>query len=369
MEGDIEDVDVSPDGRRIAFTTNERGADVLRVADAASGRVVQQPSLPLGTIGGVEWHHDNRTLGFTLSSARSPSDVYSLDAASGEVTRWTYSELGGLAPEQLQEPRMISWKSFDGREITGFMTLPPKTFTGKRPVIVSIHGGPEGQSRPGFLARNNYYVNELGIALIYPNVRGSTGFGKSFAKLDNDTLRTGTYKDVAALFDWIATQPELDASKILVMGGSYGGHMVLATATQYPDRIAAAVDVVGISHLGTFLEHTEGYRRDLRRAEYGDERNPEIRAWMDRMAPLNNASKITKPLLVVQGANDPRVPRTEAEQIVGAVRKNQTPVWYLLAKNEGHGFAKKENADFQFYTTVTFIREFLLGGERTAMVP
>lgn len=370
MQGDIEGVDVSPNGRLIAFETNERGASVLRVADASSGRVLQEPKLPLGSMGGLDWHADSHTVGFSLSSARSPSDAYSLDVETGEITRWTFSELGGLAPEQLQEPRMISWKSFDGREITGFMYSPPASFTGKRPVIVSIHGGPEGQSRPTFLGRNNYYLNELGVALIYPNVRGSTGFGKTFAKLDNDTLRAGTYKDIAALFDWIATQPGLDASKIMVMGGSYGGHMVLATATNYPDRIAAAVDVVGISHLATFLENTESYRRDLRRAEYGDERKPEIRAWMDRTAPLNNASKITKPLLVVQGANDPRVPRSEAEQIVAAVRKNGTPVWYLLGKNEGHGFSKKENADFQFYATVMFIREHLLdAAARTAMQP
>jgi len=196
--------------------------------------------------------------------------------------------------------------------------------------------------------------------MLFPNVRGSLGYGKSFSQLDNGLLREGTYKDINALFDWIGADPALDASRIMVTGGSYGGHMTLAVATYYPDRIRCAVDVVGISNLVTFLEHTEGYRRDLRRAEYGDERDSTMRAFMERTAPLNNSAKISKPLFVVAGFNDPRVPYTEGQQIVAAARKNSVPVWFLLGKNEGHGFAKKANADFQFYATVEFVREFLL---------
>jgi len=228
-------------------------------------------------------------------------------------------------------------------------------------VIVNIHGGPEGQSRPGFLGRNNYYVNELGVAIIFPNIRGSTGYGKTFTKLDNGVLRDGAYKDIGALLEWIRTRPDLDADHVLVTGGSYGGHMTLVTATQYDGPICCSVDVVGMSNLATFLEHTSGYRQDLRRVEYGDERDSTLRAWMERTAPLNNVDKVTKPLFIVQGMNDPRVPRTEAEQMVAALKRRSVPVWYLMAKDEGHGFRKKGNQDFQFYATILFTERYLLG--------
>ncbi len=194
-------------------------------------------------------------------------------------------------------------------------------------------------------------------------MRGSTGFGKTFVKLDNGFLREDSYKDINALFDWIAKQPELDSDRIMVTGGSYGGFMTLAVATHYNDRIRCAVDVVGPSNLVTLLQNTSGYRRDLRRVEYGDERDPKMKEFLDRIAPANNAKNITKPLFVIQGTNDPRVPRTESAQMAETVRKNGTPVWYLEGKDEGHGFAKKKNVDFQFYSTVMFIRQYLIGEE------
>ena len=308
----------------------------------------------------VQWHENNRELGFVVTSARSPADVYSLDTASGKVDRWTTSETGGLNPTTFIEPKLVTWKSFDGREISGFLYNPPAKFQGKRPVIVNIHGGPEGQSRPLFLGRNNYFINELGIALLLPNIRGSSGYGKSFLKLDNGFLREDTYKDIGALFDWIKTRDDLDSDRIMVTGGSYGGHMTLAIATRYNDRIRCSLDVVGISNLVTFLERTEGYRRDLRRVEYGDERDPKMRAFLEKIAPLNHAADIKKPLFVVQGKNDPRVPLSESEQMIETVRRNNTPVWYLMAADEGHGFAKKKNADFQFYATIQFVQNYLL---------
>lgn len=238
--------------------------------------------------------------------------------------------------------------------------MPPARFTGKRPVIVNIHGGPESQARPGFLGRTNFLLNELGVAIIYPNVRGSSGYGKTFLKLDNGFLREDSYKDIGSLLDWIGTQPNLDPSRIMVTGASYGGHMSFAVATLYSDKIRAALPVVGMSNIVTFLERTEAYRRDLRRVEYGDERDPAMREFLLRIAPLNNASKITIPMFVVQGGNDPRVPLSEAEQMVETIRNNGRPVWYLMAKDEGHGFAKKKNQDFQFYATVLFVEEYLL---------
>ena len=232
--------------------------------------------------------------------------------------------------------------------------------TGKRPVIVNIHGGPEGQARPGFIGRTNYFLNDLGIAVVYPNVRGSTGFGKTFSKLDNGMLREESVQDIGALLDWIKTRADLDADRIMVTGGSYGGFMTLASAVAYNDRIRCSLDVVGISNFVSFLEKTEAYRRDLRRVEYGDERDPKMREVLERIAPANNAKNISKPLFVIAGQNDPRVPASESAQMVQVVRQNGTPVWWLLGKDEGHGFAKKKNRDYQFYATVMFVKEYLL---------
>ena len=326
---------------------------------------VFDPPIAASIISGLKWQHGPKQnlLAFNVNSARSPSDVYtwSPDAAKNVATRWTMSETGGIPADRFVEPKLVTWKSFDGREISGFLYQPDaKKFPGPRPVIVQIHGGPESQARPGFLGRSNYLINDLGCALILPNVRGSAGYGKSFLLLDNGFKREDSYKDISALLDWIKTQPQLDAGRVMAYGGSYGGFMTLEVATNYADRIRCAIDIVGISNLATFLKNTESYRRDLRRAEYGDERDPKMAAFMERIAALNNAQKITKPLFVVAGANDPRVPKSEAEQIVATLKKQKTPVWYMLGKDEGHGFAKKKNADFLFYATVQFIRDYLL---------
>jgi dipeptidyl aminopeptidase/acylaminoacyl peptidase len=359
IKWDINEFDLSWDGRRIAYVANEDGVGVLRVREVAGGGETRV-TLPVGQVFGLVWHRDNRTLGFTVNSARSPSDVYTYDVTTRKLERWTESETGGLVTSRLPEAELVKWTSFDGKTISGFLYRPPARFTGKRPVIINIHGGPEGQFRPGFVGRTNYYLNELGIAVIFPNVRGSTGYGKTFVGLDNGFKREDSYKDILALFDWMRPRTDLDAGRVLVTGGSYGGFMTLQVATNYADRICCAVDIVGVSNLVTFLENTAPYRRDLRRAEYGDERDPAMREFMNRIAAVNNAHKITKPLFVVQGGNDPRVPRTEAEQIVAAARKNGTPVWYLMAKDEGHGFAKKKNVDFLFYATVMFMKEFMV---------
>ncbi len=360
IKWDVESFEISEDGRMIAFVSNEDGISRLRLLDTKSGKESQAPQVPVGLIGGIEWHDNNRDLGFTLVSARSTADVYSLDVTSGKVERWTTSETGGLNTESFPEAELVRWKTFDDKMISGFMYMPPAKFTGKRPVIINIHGGPEGQAQPGFLNRNNYLLNEMGVATIFPNVRGSRGYGKTFLKLDNGLLREDTYKDIGALLDWIKTRPDLDADRIMVTGGSYGGHMVFAIATLYSDRLRAALPVVGISNLVTFLERTEAYRRDLRRVEYGDERDPKMREFLEKIAPLNNAAKIKIPMFIVQGGNDPRVPLNEAEQMVAKIKSNGTPVWYLMAKDEGHGFAKKKNQDFQFYATVMFVQEYLL---------
>jgi dipeptidyl aminopeptidase/acylaminoacyl peptidase len=358
---DVEMFDLSPDGKLIAYVTNEDGASVLHLLDTTAGKELDKPAIPLGVVFDIHWHQNSRDLGFTLSSAKSTADVYSLDVTSGKIDRWTESETGGLNPATFADPQLIRWNSFDDRQISGFLYAPTaEKFPGKHPVIIDIHGGPEGQSRPQFLGRRNYLINELGIALIFPNVRGSTGYGKSFMKLDNAEKREDSVKDIGALLDWIKTRPDLDADRVMITGGSYGGYMTLASAVHFNDRIRCSLDVVGISHFVTFLEGTEAYRRDLRRVEYGDERDPKMREIMERISPLNHADQIKKPLFIVQGKNDPRVPLKEAEQMVATLKKTGTPVWYLMAKDEGHGFAKKPNADFQFYATLRFIQEYLL---------
>ncbi len=360
IKWDVDEFDISPDGKILAFVTNEDGIARLHMLDTTTGKEKPVAKLPIGQIFGIDWHENGTDLGFTLVSARSTSDVYSLDVKTGNVDRWTFSETGGLNTEKFSEPELVRWKTFDDKMISGFLYLPPAKFKGPRPVVINIHGGPEGQARPDFLGRNNYFLDEMGVVIIFPNIRGSSGYGKTFLKLDNGFLREDSYKDINALIDWIKTRPELDADRIMVTGGSYGGHMTLAVATNYNDRIRSALSVVGPSNLVTFLKNTQDYRRDLRRVEYGDERDPKMAEFLEKTAPLNNVQKIKKPLFVVQGKNDPRVPASESEQMVAAVRKNGTPVWYLMAKDEGHGFAMKKNVDFQFYATIMFMQEHLL---------
>ncbi|HYJ51831.1 MAG TPA: prolyl oligopeptidase family serine peptidase [Allosphingosinicella sp.] len=358
---DVENFDVSPDGRLIAFTTNEAGISRLRLLDTATRQVRLVGALPAGTIGGLEiapWG----AVGFSLSSARSPSDVYSVDPQTLAVTRWTRSETGGLDPERNVEPELVQVRSFDGEQISGFLYRPDAArFPGRRPLIVNIHGGPEGQSRPGFLGRNNYLINELGIAIFYPNVRGSTGYGKRFVSLDNGpALRENSVKDIGAFLDRLKNDPALDPARIAVTGGSYGGYMCYASAIRFGDRLRAANCVVAISNFVTFLENTQSYRRDLRRVEYGDERSQ--RAELLRISPMTRVSELRIPLMVVTGANDPRVPQSEADQMVAAVRAAGRPAWHLIGQNEGHGFAKKENQDYNFWVNLMFWQQHLLGG-------
>ena len=357
---DVEEFDLSDDGQKIAFVSNEDGFGVLHIYDVATKSDQPVSNLPRGLVQRLHWRRHSHELGFNLMSARSPDDVYSLDADTNKLERWTFSETGGLNTTRFAEPELIHWKSWDGRMISGFLYRPPEKFSSPRPVVILIHGGPEGQFRPDFLGNDNYYLNELGVALIFPNVRGSSGYGKTFLALDNGLLRDGSYRDINSLLDWVARQGALDAKRVLVMGGSYGGFMTLAVATNYNDRICCSVDVVGPSNLVTFLEHTSGYRQDLRHVEYGDERDPKVRAYLESIASATKAQNITKPLFVIAGKNDPRVPASESEQMAEVVRKNKTPVWYLLAKDEGHGFHKKKNRDFQFYATVMFVKEYLL---------
>ena len=364
---DVEAAEPSADGSLLALQVNVDGSDTLRLINGHTLREQALPAgtaLPPGSVGRLLFRPQGsqvtQELAFSVSNAQGPSQIYTLDVASGQVQPWTSARLHpALDSRALTAQQTVRWASFDGRSISGLLTRPPARFTGRRPVLISIHGGPEAQARSGFIGRNHHLVQALGIALLQPNVRGSSGYGKSFLVLDNLRLREDSVKDIGALLDWIATQPDLDPQRVVVTGGSYGGYMSLAVATTYPQRIAGSIDVVGISNFVSFLENTESYRRDLRRVEYGDERDPAMRAFLQQISPLTHAARITRPLLVVQGKNDPRVPYTEAEQIVASVRANGTPVWYLRADDEGHGFARKANADYQYYATVLFLQQVL----------
>ncbi len=357
----VEGFDLSPDGKTIAFTTNEDGVSRLRFLSTADGSALPAPELPAGVISGLQWSADGARVGFSMSSAHSPADAYSVEPATGKVTRWTFSEAGGLDTESFREPEIIRIKGFDGLALSGLYYRPdPERFPGPRPVLVILHGGPEGQSRPSFQARNNYFLNEMGVALLFPNVRGSAGFGKTFLSLDDGFLREDSVKDLGSFLDWVPGRPELDAGRVALMGGSYGGYMTLAGLIHFGDKVRCGCDVVGISNFLTFLENTADYRRDMRRTEYGDETDPEMHAFLAKISPTARAAEITRPLFIVQGGNDPRVPLGEAEQMAAAVRAAGAPVWYLMARDEGHGFRRKPNADYQFLSAIRFFRKYLL---------
>ncbi len=356
---DVSSMAATENGSTVAAQLNVDGRDELHLFDGNTLQELPLPRMPPGSVGSTAFHRSTGELSFSVNSAQGPSQLYTRQA-DGQLTSWTRPYAPpGVDMSTFRDQSIVRWKSFDGREISGLMNLPPARFTGKRPVMIVIHGGPEGQATVGFMGRYNYFISKLGMAVIQPNARGSSGFGKSFISLDDGMKREDSVKDIGALLDWVKTQPQLDASKVIVTGGSYGGYMSLAVSTHYADRIAGAIDVVGISNFVTFLQNTESYRRDLRRVEYGDERDPAMKAFLEKISPLTNASRISKPLFVVQGKNDPRVPYTEAEQIVAKARANNTPVWYLRAENEGHGFARKENADYQFYATILFLQSTL----------
>jgi dipeptidyl aminopeptidase/acylaminoacyl peptidase len=358
---DVDTFDIAPDGSFLAYVINEAGMSRLRLMDMKSGKVRNVDSLPAGIIGGIEISEWGE-IGLTFTSARSAADAYSIDPKTLKITRWTESETGGLDVTKNSEPELVKIKSFDGLEVSGFLYRPdPAKFPGKRPMIMSVHGGPEAQSRPGFMGRNNYLLNEKGVALFYPNVRGSTGYGKNFVSLDNGPFkREDSVKDMGLFLDALATDKGLDAGRFGLTGGSYGGYMCYAAAVQFKAKLRATNCIVAISNFVTFLENTQSYRRDLRRVEYGDERVPEQREKLLAISPLTRVSEMTKPMMVVTGSNDPRVPQSEADQLVKAIRDKGGKAWHLVGTNEGHGFAKKENIDYQFWTSLMFWNQNLL---------
>jgi dipeptidyl aminopeptidase/acylaminoacyl peptidase len=354
---EVEKFDLAGDGRTLAYAINEGGRSKVVLRDLASGRTLAQPTTPVGVVEALQFSPDGRSLAIGIDGATQPADVWVWELGPARLTRWTYSEMGGIAPGAPVEPTLAKFSSFDGLEVPAWVYKPRRP--GKAPVIIRIHGGPEGQARPTFSPTFQYWTNELGAAVIVPNVRGSTGYGKTYVGLDNGMKRRDSVKDIGALLDWIAKQPDLDSSRVVVTGGSYGGYMTLATLADYNERLAGGIEAIGIANWVTFLTNTVGYRRDLRRVEYGDERQPEMRAFMERDSPVAHVAKIKTPLFVIAGFNDPRVPWTEGQQIVRGARANGVEVWWMMAKDEGHGFLKKQNIDAQNEAETLFLQKLL----------
>ena len=362
IQWDIEAYDTAQDGAVIAYAVNEDGYSRITLLDRASGRSTAVPGLPGGVLTGLKFSPDGSKLAVSMSTAKSAGDVWVYDRASGKVTRWTNSELGPIDPASLSEPKLIRFKSFDGLSVPAFVYRPAGIAAdAKTPVIMDIHGGPESQTRPRWNPISQQMANALGATVILPNVRGSDGYGTRYLNLDNGPKREDSVKDIGALLDWIGTQPNLDSGKVAVYGQSYGGYMSLAVMTHYSDRLVGGVERYGISDFITFLNNTEAYRRDNRRAEYGDERDPAMRAVFQRINPLANVAKIRKPMLVMQGANDPRVPQSESEQVVAGIRANGVETWYVLYADEGHGFLKKHNNDLRREVETMFLKKLFEG--------
>jgi dipeptidyl aminopeptidase/acylaminoacyl peptidase len=433
---DVSAIEVDPNTGLVAFTVNENGSSALyflgdvkpdeskRLFPSGdsfllqTNRPVRYPT-PIGVISSLKFSPDGKELGFTLARADAPADAYSISMVTGKATQWTKSEVGGLDPSKFISPTQIFYPTFDRVSVpagpdpkdpkkTKMERRPrlipayyfqPRNATAKTPapVVIIIHGGPESQYRPRFSSLDQFLLNEMGFAVIRPNVRGSAGYGKDYLKLDNADRREDSVLDIGKLLDWIKEtktvavelpakkdgkkkgkedgkkgktkpevkqvkvrlHPELDPNRVAVLGGSYGGYMVLSSLMHYSSRLKAGVDIVGIASFATFLKNTSAYRRDLRRAEYGDERDPRMKAEFARIDPVNNAGRIRAALFVAHGRNDPRVPFSEAVQIVEKVRKNGKKVWTVYADNEGHGFRKKENVDYLTATMVLFLRQHL----------
>lgn len=358
----VSSFDLSSDGQMIAIVFDRGTSTELQVLDLGTMKPRPLPAVPVGVITRIAWRPNSREVGFTFANVKTFNDVFSIDASLGTLTRWTASEVGGFNPETLPAPEVIEWKSVDGLTISGVLYRPPARFTGARPVMINIHGGPIQRSLPAFIGRSNYFLNQLGMAIIYPNVRGSDGFGRKFEQLDNGLQREGAVKDIGALLDWIAAHPEFDKDRVMLTGASYGGYLTLQAAITYNDRIRCVYEAAGMTNLVAFLEGTDPSRQAERRPEYGDERDPQVRAFLTSVSPMTRASELKKPVAVIHPSKDIRIPVGQANEFAKAVRANGTPVWYIEYTDVGHDNFPGTRAytDFNFYCWVLFVKTYLL---------
>jgi dipeptidyl aminopeptidase/acylaminoacyl peptidase len=384
-EWNIDGVAVDDDSSLLAYSRNVDGYTELTLGELTGSTSIEEfsvPKLPGDVAGGVSFGPDGAHLAFSTSGRRDNTNVHVADVdtlqsattaedATDAVERWTQAGTAGIPPETFVEPELVRYETFDGREIPAFFSVPEDAIDGETrvaaspprsaeagdaglPVIVDIHGGPESQRRPSFSGLIQYFLSR-GYAVFEPNVRGSTGYGKAYTHLDDVKNRMDSVKDIEAALDWLETQSVVDPDRIVAKGGSYGGFMVLAALTEYPDRWAAGVDSVGIANFVTFLENTGEWRRELREAEYGS--LDDDREFLESISPINNSERIDAPLFVLHGANDPRVPVDEAEQIAERASKQGVPVEKLIFEDEGHGISKLENRIEAYTRVVDFLDE------------
>ena len=364
IEWDVEELAMSEDGDQVAFVVNAGGVTELYLMDPETFDYEKVEGLPTGIAYSIDFNPDGDKLAITLNTSQRPSDVYVIDTDDHSIEQWTFAEIGGLDPEQFIVPEIIQYPTFDEvdgepRKIPSFYYKPDEE--GPHPVVIDIHGGPAAQFRPYFRSFTQFKLNEMGVAVLGPNVRGSTGYGKEYVGLDDEKKREHSVKDIGHLLKWIEENPDLDENRVAVVGGSYGGYMVYASMIHYGDQLKAGISRVGIANFVTFLEHTGEYRVDLRRVEYGDERDPDMREFLKEISPTTRADEIKTPTFIIHGANDPRVPKSEAELMLESIQDNDIDVWYLLAMDEGHGFSKRSNRDYSRKAQVLFLEKHLLG--------
>ncbi|MEZ3116664.1 alpha/beta fold hydrolase [Halobaculum sp. MBLA0147] len=355
-EWNVDGVTVDEDTGRVVYSRNVDGyteTTVGEFADPTTIETLAEPSLPRGVAGGVSFADDGEQFATWVSGRTVNTNVFLVDATTGETERWTHAGTAGVPPETFVEPELVHYPTFDERDIPGFFSTPGDE-TGELPVVVDVHGGPEAQRRPSFAGVKQYLLSQ-GYAVFEPNVRGSSGYGRAYSHLDDVDKRMDSVADLAAAADWLAEHPSVDPDRIAVMGGSYGGFMVLSALTEYPERWAAGVDVVGIANFVTFLENTGDWRRELREAEYGS--LEEDREFLESISPINHVENVQAPLFVLHGENDPRVPVSEAEQIVAELDDRDVPVRKLIFEDEGHGFSKLENQIEAYRAVVGFLDE------------
>lgn len=362
---DIDELSIHKNGKRAVFTVNQNGKSILYNLDIDSFGYEKIEGIPNGVIRNLKFNPQGNELAFSLLGNTFKRKTYLYDLNNKQLTHFNY-RVNVLADSVAYvEARSFNYPSLDvetgiNHSIPCFIYRPVEMAYSRCPVLIDIHGGPEHQALPLYNPFHQFLVNELGIAVVVPNVRGSKGYGKTYMKADDWMNREKAVEDVGALLDWIENQEDLDHSRISVYGGSYGGYMVMASLTHFPERIKCGIDIVGISNWITYMENTSDYRRELRRVEYGDERIPEVRKYLEEISPIRNAWKIQSPLLIFQGLNDPRVHYKESEQIFHMLNDQGNNVWYLMAKNEGHGFRNANNLKLQRNIEIAFLKEYLL---------
>ena len=361
-ESEVEDLAISSDGRWLAWTLNENGYSALRIRDLRSGRTVAVPAGAPRGVYSIHFAPHASTLAIRVAGPQLAGDVWTIDPArpAEPARRVTESATGGLDPQRFIVPEAVSFPSWDGETIHGLLYLPTNVPAGVRPpVLLGVHGGPTAQARPTYNPAFQYLLTR-GIAILDLNFRGSTGYGKRFTRLDNQRLRPNAVKDMAGALDWLATTGRVDTARAAVMGGSYGGYMTFAALAQLPDRFDAGVGFVGVSNWVTALEGASPQLKASDRIEYGNIDDPDDRRFFAELSPITHVGNVRAPLMVLHGANDPRDPVTEADQLVAAIRSRSGDVEYLRFPDEGHGIRKLSNRIIAYRRIAAFLERTLV---------